>query len=72
APTIDFSFSAFPKIAHKMKKAKVNGITVPLKTKVSHFDIIEIHFDFKLNLELDWLNYANTAKAQLNIKQKLS
>ncbi|MGG4306215.1 HD domain-containing protein [Bacillus wiedmannii] len=72
ATIIDFSFSAFPKIAHKMKKAKVNGITVPLKTKVSHFDIIEIHFDFKLNLELDWLNYANTAKAQLNIKQKLS
>ncbi|KAB2441522.1 HD domain-containing protein [Bacillus luti] len=72
ATIIDFSFSAFPKIAHNMKKAKINGIPVPLKTKVSHFDVIEIHFSLKQNLELDWLNYANTAKAQLIIQQKLS
>ncbi|WP_223260368.1 TGS domain-containing protein, partial [Bacillus mycoides] len=72
ATIIDFSFSAFPKIAHNMKKAKVNGIPVPLKTKASHFDVIEIHFDLKQNLELEWLNYANTAKAQLIIHQKLS
>lgn len=55
-----------------MKNAKVNGIPVPLKTKVSHFDVIEIYFDLKQNLVLDWLNYANTAKAQLIIQQKLS
>ncbi|MFK4308938.1 guanosine-3',5'-bis(diphosphate) 3'-pyrophosphohydrolase [Bacillus sp. RC242] len=72
ATIIDFSFSAFPKIAHSMKKVKVNGMPVPLKTKVSHFDVIEIHFDLKQNLELEWLNYANTAKAQLMIHQKLS
>ncbi|OJD58638.1 HD domain-containing protein [Bacillus sp. NH11B] len=72
ATIIDFSFSAFPKIAHNMKKAKVNGMPVPLKTKVSHFGIIEIDFDLKQNLELEWLNYANTAKAQLMIHQKLS
>ncbi|MED1303424.1 GTP pyrophosphokinase [[Bacillus thuringiensis] serovar konkukian] len=72
ATIIDFTFSAFPKIAHKMKNAKVNGIPVPLKTKVSHFDIIEIHFGLKQNLALEWLNYANTAKAQLIIQQKLS
>ncbi|MDM5438830.1 HD domain-containing protein [Bacillus hominis] len=72
ATIIDFSFSAFPKIAHNMKRAIVNGIPVPLKTKVSHFDVIEIFFGLKHNLELDWLNYANTAKAQLIIQQKLS
>lgn len=72
ATIIDFTFSAFPKIAHNMKNAKVNGIPVPLKTKVSHFDVIEIYFDLEQNLVLDWLNYANTAKAQLIIQQKLS
>ncbi|HDR8378500.1 TPA: TGS domain-containing protein, partial [Bacillus cereus] len=72
ATIIDFTFSAFPKIAHNMKNAKVNGIPVPLKTKVSHFDVIEIYFGLKQNLVLEWLNYANTAKAQLIIQQKLS
>ncbi|PFL59137.1 GTP pyrophosphokinase [Bacillus anthracis] len=72
ATIIDFTFSAFPKSAHNMKKAKINGIPVPLKTKVSHFDVIEIHFGLKQNLALEWLNYANTAKAQLIIQQKLS
>lgn len=55
-----------------MKQVKVNGIPVPLKTKVSHFDVIEIHFVLKQNSALEWLNYANTAKAQLIIRQKLS
>ncbi|WP_242266773.1 HD domain-containing protein [Bacillus cereus group sp. BfR-BA-01518] len=72
ATIIDFTFSAFPKIAHNMKNAKVNGIPVPLKTKVSYFDVIEIYFGLKQNLVLEWLNYANTAKAQLIIQQKLS
>ncbi|MFD5173629.1 TGS domain-containing protein, partial [Bacillus mycoides] len=72
ATIIDFSFSAFPKIAHSMKKVKVNGMPVPLKTKISHLDVIEIHFDSKQNLAIEWLNYANTAKAQLMIHQKLS
>lgn len=40
ATIIDSTFSAFPRISHNMKQAKVNGIPVPLKTKVSHFDVI--------------------------------
>lgn len=72
ATIIDFTFSAFPTIAHNLNKAKLNGIPVPFKTKISHLDVIEIHFDSKQNLAIEWLNYANTAKAQLMIHQKLS
>ena len=52
ATIIDFTFSAFPNITHNMK-SKINVIPVPLKTKVSHFDIIEIHFGLKQNLALE-------------------
>ncbi|MGW5981961.1 HD domain-containing protein [Bacillus mycoides] len=72
ATIIDFTFSAFPTIAHNLHKAKLNGIPVPFKTKISHLDVIEIHFDSKQNLAIEWLNYANTAKAQLIIQQRLT
>lgn len=68
---IDFTFAAFPEKAHYMYSTKLNGNPVSINTVLSHLDVIEIYFNTKQNVSIDWLTYVHTAKAQLMIEQKL-
>lgn len=51
-----------------MSSAKMNGIETSIMTTLSHLDIVEIIIDsHNSHLEPEWLNFANTSKAQLAI-----
>lgn len=55
-----------------MSSAKMNGIETSIMTTLSHLDIVEIIIDFhNIQLEIKWLNFANTSKAQVAIHRAL-
>lgn len=72
ATVIDFAFALNPEIAKHMSGAKINGIKKTITTNVSHLDIVELWItDNKSKVRTDWLNFANTSKAQLEINKEL-
>lgn len=69
---IDFAFALNPEIAKYMSGAKVNGINKPITTNVSHLDIIELLVTENIsNVRQDWLSFANSSKAQIEICKEL-
>ncbi|MDH2886665.1 HD domain-containing protein [Bacillus cytotoxicus] len=72
ATVIDFAFALNPEIAKHMSGAKINGVKKPITTNVSHLDIVELRVtDNKCNVRHDWLNFANSSKALLEINKEL-
>ncbi|WHY26701.1 HD domain-containing protein [Bacillus wiedmannii] len=72
ATVIDFAFALNPEIAKYMSGAKVNGINKPITTNVSHLDIIELLVTENIsNVRQDWLSFANSSKAQIEIYKEL-
>ncbi|MHC2836510.1 (p)ppGpp synthase/HD superfamily hydrolase [Bacillus sp. F9_6S_D1_P_5] len=69
---IDFAFALNPESAKYMSGAKVNGINKPITTNVSHLDIVELVVTENIsNVRQDWLNFANSSKAQIEIYKEL-
>ncbi|WP_042478166.1 HD domain-containing protein [Bacillus ndiopicus] len=69
---IDFAFALDSTLAKCMFKAKINGMEKPLSTNVSNLDVVELLVADKENTDLDnWLNFANSSKAQLEINREL-
>ncbi|EEM13436.1 bifunctional (p)ppGpp synthetase/guanosine-3',5'-bis(diphosphate) 3'-pyrophosphohydrolase [Bacillus pseudomycoides] len=72
ATVIDFAFALNHETAKHMSGAKINGVTKSITTNVSHLDIVELLVtDNKSNVRNDWLNFANSSKAQLEIYKEL-
>lgn len=73
ATIIDFAFTLNPALAKRMFGAKINGVEKPLTTKVAHLDIVELLVANQENQNLnEWLNFANSSKAQFAINQELA
>ncbi|PEY30618.1 GTP pyrophosphokinase [Bacillus cereus] len=72
ATVIDFAFALNPKIAKYMSGATINGVNKTITTNVSHLDIVKLWIpDDKSTVKNDWLNFANTSKAQIEINKEL-
>ncbi|MEI4828137.1 hypothetical protein WAX78_01470 [Bacillus sp. FJAT-53711] len=55
-----------------MSSAKMNGIETSVMTTVSHLDIVEMLINsHNIQLEIKWLNFANTSKTQVAIHRAL-
>ncbi|MGG2015327.1 HD domain-containing protein [Bacillus sp. S10(2024)] len=72
ATIIDFAFAVNTELAMYMSSAKRNGEKTSIITTLSHLDIVEMIIDsHTIHLEVKWLNFANTSKAQLAIHKAL-
>ncbi|MEC1179873.1 TGS domain-containing protein [Metasolibacillus meyeri] len=70
---MDFAFTLNPTLAKQMFGAKINGIEKPLTTKVSHLDIVELLVKDQATYTMnDWINFANSSKAQFEINKELA
>ncbi len=68
ATVIDFAFAVHTEIGRKAEKAKVNGLFVPLETKLNNLDTVEIIANEKTQMKKNWLQNAVTEKAKSKIK----
>jgi GTP diphosphokinase / guanosine-3',5'-bis(diphosphate) 3'-diphosphatase len=65
---IDFAFAVHSDIGKKAEKGKLNGQIVPLETKLSNLDTVEIITNEKTQMKKTWLQNAVTEKATSKIK----
>jgi len=68
ASVIDFAYAVHTDIGKKMEKAKVNGLFVPIETKLNNLDKVEIITGDKITAKKGWLNFTETDKAKTKIK----
>jgi len=71
ATALDFAYEIHTNIGDKCIGAKVNHQLVPLSSKLSSGDQIEILTSRVQSPQQDWLNYVTTAKAKTKIEQSL-
>jgi GTP pyrophosphokinase len=68
---VDFAYEVHTEVGHKCIGAKVNGKLVPLESKLSNGDVIEI-FTSKSDTagpSLDWLGFVQSPRARTKIRQ---
>ncbi len=65
---LDFAFTVHTDIGKKTEKAKLNGNLVPIETKLTNLDKVEIITSEKVQLKKTWLNFVVTDKAKTKIK----
>lgn len=68
ATPIDFAYSVHTEIGNTCVGAKVNGVPVPLRYKLSSGDIVEIITKSGAHPSKDWLKYAKSSKARSKIR----
>ncbi|HWE69801.1 MAG TPA: bifunctional (p)ppGpp synthetase/guanosine-3',5'-bis(diphosphate) 3'-pyrophosphohydrolase [Acidimicrobiales bacterium] len=74
ATPVDFAYSIHTEVGHRCIGAKVNGRLVPLDTKLSSADTVEI-FTSKAPTagpSRDWLNFVASSRARSKIRQWFS
>ncbi|MFH0815037.1 MAG: HD domain-containing protein [Candidatus Falkowbacteria bacterium] len=70
ATPIDFAYAVHTELGNKMSGAKLNGVPVPLNTKINTGDVIEIIADEKQNgPKREWLTFAKTPFARKQIEK---
>ena len=69
ATPVDFAFRIHTDVGFKTVGALINGRIVPLDTKLTNGDIVEIMTAKNSAPKLDWLNFVVTKQAQSKIKQ---
>ncbi len=69
ATPVDFAFRIHTDVGFKTVGALINGRIVPLDTKLTNGDIVEIMTSKNAAPRLDWLNFVVTKQAQSKIKQ---
>ncbi len=72
ATPVDFAYQIHTEIGNKCAGAKVNGVLVPLDTKLKSGDIVEIITNPRKKPNRDWLDFVVTTKARTSIKQYIS
>ena len=68
ATVLDFAFAVHTDVGKRAEKGKVNGQLVPLETKLSNLDTVEIITNEKTQMKKNWLQNAVTEKAKSKIK----
>jgi len=68
ATPIDFAYAVHTEVGHHCVSAKVNGRMVPLKSKLSNGDVVEITTAPSQHPSRDWLSVVKTAKARNKIR----
>ena len=71
ATPIDFAYAVHTEIGHRTMGAKVNGRLVPLESKLSSGDVIEILTSKNPDAgpSQDWLNFVQSTRTRNKIKQ---
>jgi len=72
ATPLDFAFSIHTEVGMKTRGAKVNGKLVPLSHELESGDRIEIMTSENAKPNVNWLDYATTARARSKIKSALN
>ncbi len=68
ATPVDFAYVVHTDVGHRCVGAKVNGRIVPLRTRLSNGDIVEILTQGGHKPSRDWLSFAVTSRARTKIK----
>jgi GTP diphosphokinase / guanosine-3',5'-bis(diphosphate) 3'-diphosphatase len=68
ATPVDFAYFVHTDIGHQCVGARVNGRMVPLRTRLSNGDIVEIVTQGGHKPSRDWLNFVATSRARNKIK----
>ena len=69
ATPVDFAYFVHTDVGHRCVGARVNGRMVPLRTKLSNGDIVEVLTQAGHKPSRDWLNFVATSRARNKIKQ---
>lgn len=69
ATSIDFAYRIHTEVGNHCAGARVNGRIVPLSTRLSNGDIVEIITQKNSHPSLDWLHFVSTSAAKYRIKQ---
>lgn len=69
---LDFAFHIHTNVGSRCTGGKVNGKNVPMRTKLSSGDQVEIQTSQNQTPKRDWLNFVITSKAKSKIKQSLN
>jgi GTP pyrophosphokinase len=65
---VDFAYLVHTDVGHQCTGARVNGRMVPLRTRLSNGDIVEIVTQAGHTPSRDWLNFAATSRARNKIR----
>jgi GTP pyrophosphokinase len=65
---VDFAYLVHTDVGHQCTGARVNGRMVPLRTRLSNGDIVEIVTQSGHTPSRDWLNFAATSRARNKIR----
>ncbi|MCC7008663.1 MAG: bifunctional (p)ppGpp synthetase/guanosine-3',5'-bis(diphosphate) 3'-pyrophosphohydrolase [Acidobacteria bacterium] len=68
ATPVDFAYMIHSDVGHQCVGARVNGRMVPLRTRLSNGDIVQIITQAGHTPSRDWLNFATTSRARTKIK----
>jgi len=68
ATPVDFAYSVHTDVGHRCVGARVNGRMVPLRTRLSNGDIVEILTQPGHTPSRDWLNFVATSRARNKIR----
>ena len=71
ATPLDFAFSIHTEVGMKTRGAKVNGKLVPLSHELQSGDQVDILTSDNAKPNVNWLDYATTARARSKIKSSL-
>lgn len=72
ATPIDFAYRIHTEVGHQTVGAIVNGILVPLNTKLKTGDVVQLKTDKKSHPSEDWLKVVKTAHARNKIRSFIS
>ena len=71
ATVIDFAYSVHTDLGNQCVAARINGDPVPLRTELTHGDIVEVIADPNARPSPSWLAFARTGKARAEIRSFL-
>ena len=71
ATALDFAYSIHTDVGQHAHSAKINGEIAPLRTELSHGNIVEIVTDDAARPDAQWLNFVRTGKARAEIRHYL-
>ncbi len=68
ATPVDFAYAIHTDVGHQCVGARINGRMVPLRTRLSNGDIVEILTQSGHTPSRDWLTFVQTSRARNKIK----
>ena len=72
ATPLDFAYKVHTELGHRCVGARVNGKLVPLRTRLSNGDLVEIMTNPARHPSRDWLNFVATSRAKSKIRHWLN